>query len=134
MSKSTERGFENITLLTRKNFNPDATFNSETEALRHGLTTVMCFAGWCGHCTAAKPIYNEICKMGKCMNINLCGIDAVANKDLIERLNKVIKLPKGDTLIAGYPTFIQFKDGKYLRRYDESYNNREALLAFIIGD
>lgn len=108
--------------------------------LTHGYTTVMCYAGWCGHCIRAKPMYDSICHSSKCMNVQLCAIDCANDtENLVNTLNKIFDDKfehegKGDKLIRGFPTFIQFKDGVFFRRYNNSSQDGEKLLEFILGD
>ena len=91
-----------------------------------GFTTVMVYADWCGHCNTAKPIYNDLGK-ACCCQVQCAVIDSDANAKLLERLNSV-----GIT-VDGFPTFLQFKDGKYHRTFEDSYSNKVALRNFIMG-
>lgn len=106
--------------------------------LNHGFTTIMCYAAWCGHCQHAKPVYDNICKASKCMNVQLCAIDCANDTEgCVEALNKVLDKKfkhddDNDKLVRGYPTFLQFKDGKFLRRFDKSPDG-ENLLQFVLG-
>jgi thiol-disulfide isomerase/thioredoxin len=107
---------------------------SSMPPLTDGFTTVMCYAGWCGHCVNAKPVYDSICGAAKCTNAELCAIDC-ANDDegLVAFLNDKHKVKGGDKLIQGFPTFIQFKNGRFYRRFEKSSQDGPALLSFILG-
>ncbi|MDD4931678.1 MAG: protein disulfide isomerase family protein [Candidatus Colwellbacteria bacterium] len=158
--------FKNVSHIKRVNFGPDGSLLSKQRVahnieryanmtddkkrdeierqrsipnLSHGFTTVMCYAGWCGHCVKAKPIYDNICKASKCMNVQLCAIDCANDTEgLVDALNDILHNKfthenKDDKLIRGFPTFLQFKDGHFYRRYEDSSQDSEKLLAFIVG-
>lgn len=157
-------GFKNVKHLRRVNFAPDGSLLTKQRVLHnipeyanhlsdvekkkqieyqkglkdftHGFTTIMCYAGWCGHCKNMKPIYDNICSASKCMNVQLAAIDcANDNEGLIDALDKSLsKRLNGKKLVAGYPTFIQFKDGVYYRHLgDDVERTPENLLKFILG-
>ena len=168
MSNGSEKfNFKNVRHIKRLNFAPDGSLLSKEKVktnierhmksmndkrkkdelviqkeipdLTNGFTTIMCYAGWCGHCRTAKPVFDNICQASKCMNVQLCAIDCANDKDnLVEVLNGVLHnkfkhTRPVDKLIIGFPTFIQFKDGVFYRRYEGLSQDSEELLKFIIG-
>ena len=129
---STQFEFKHVKHITKKNFKDSGELK---EDLSTGIITVMCYAGWCGHCLNAKPVYDDICSMTVCTNSVLCAIDCANNKDgLVDFLNSKNKKKYSEGLIRGYPTFIQFKNGKFNRRFEDSPQNKEKLLSFILGN
>ena len=104
----------------------DGKCNLKNSKLKSGYTTIMVYANWCGHCMSAKPIYNSLAKSTCCQPRCAC-IDSDENTELLEKFND------NGIIVEGYPTFLQFKDGKYHRTFDGSYNDNKALRNFILG-
>lgn len=102
----------------------------------HGYTTVICYASWCSHCLHLKPIFDNICDTTQCTNAQLAAIDCNNDtEELIPKLSKVLKTQlHGKSLISGYPTVIQFKDGRYFRTFENANRSPENILAFVIGN
>jgi len=96
-----------------------------------GITVIMCYASWCGHCQTAKPIYDAICGSTKCnTNTHLCAIDCANDTEgLVTALNRVLPKIHEQNLITGYPTFIKFVNGKFESRYE---GKMQDILEFIL--
>jgi thiol-disulfide isomerase/thioredoxin len=86
-----------------------------------GLCTVMFYADWCGHCKRAKPIYSKISNL-VCCQFSTAAVDCVLEKELASRMS-----------VTGFPTFLQFKDGKLVSQYNGNSSESENLLLFICG-
>jgi thiol-disulfide isomerase/thioredoxin len=92
------------------------------------LYTIMFYADWCGHCQRAKPIYSKISNLVCCQS-STGAVDCEAQKQLVNDLNNLNIGFK----ITGYPTFVQFKNGKFSRTYDAPSSDGTRLLKFITG-
>lgn len=106
-----------VKMLNKSNFDSHGNLKNSK-----GLCTVMFYADWCGHCKRAKPVYSEISKM-VCCQFSTSAVDCVKQKELTETMK-----------IKGYPTFLQFEDGKLKRQFDGNSSEHENLLYFVCGD
>lgn len=76
---------------------------------------LMVHSNWCGHCTAAKPAYQEFANKNKgkvfCTTIQADGKEA-GEKELAQRLNKI--LPG----FRGFPHYAVFYNGKLVKTHE----------------
>lgn len=78
---------------------------------------VLFYADWCGHCNNFKPIYAKFSDAAQF--INVAAVDVVANRSLMERLEK-----SPDIKIEGYPTLVKYSNGKPIGNIkDRDYPN-----------
>lgn len=92
-----------------------------------GLTIVMIYAPWCGHCHHTKPELVRVSKILDHDKIRVMGINGVEHRDLVARLERQIP----GFQVDGFPTIIKFKGDKYRSTYSGP-RNRNALFQFII--
>ena len=112
--------------LTEKDFKGQVIINKK---LSNGICNIMFFANWCPHCIVAKPIYDKVSriKMGNSENPNVyfAVIDCTNNSPFNDKL-------KNSLQIAGYPTIVQYNNGKYSRAYEFKISEI-PLLKFVVG-
>ena len=125
-----KKNADKVVVLNENDFDT-ATGNLINEKLNHGYTTVMVYADWCGHCRTAKPIYANISNM-TCCQTRSSALDSDKYKELIDKLNHSHASKQG-MVIRGYPTFIQFKNGKFYRIYEAPSSDGNRLLNFVVG-
>lgn len=111
-------------------------FDVKSGKLKHkqiskGITTIMFYADWCGHCRKAKPVYANISNITQCQ-VNTAAVDCDKHKDLIDKLNNSESSESGFN-VRGYPTFVQYKDGKYWRTCETSPHDGVTFTKFICG-
>ena len=71
-------------------------------------------ANYCGHCTTAKPAFQNFAGKHKsvaCLTIQ--GDDDSNSSDVKKMIDLVIKLKP---TFEGFPDYLLFKDGKYVSR------------------
>jgi thiol-disulfide isomerase/thioredoxin len=108
---------DKIHLLHPKDFKNGKLINNK---ISHGITTIMIFANWCGHCHSNKPVYSEIAKMARCQS-NCAALNS-DHKDVTS------------VKIDGYPTFLQYKNGEYWRTSKVTPNSDgERFTSFVCG-
>jgi thiol-disulfide isomerase/thioredoxin len=114
-----------VTHLTSNDFDSNGNIPNYSK----GLLTVAFLASWCGHCQHFKPVYEEVAKLTRCLDSGCAYIDADESKDLIKKLNG---LNLGFT-VNGFPTIIQYKNGKYYRTFGGN-RSADSVLAFVCGN
>lgn len=115
---------DKVVMLSAKDFDEDSG-ELINKKLNTGYTTIMFYANWCGHCQVAKPVYAKVAK-STCCQTRSAAVDCEKEEDLLQLLKqKGINIP-------GYPTFLQFKDGKFYREYKGSGSDGLALMNFIV--
>jgi len=72
--------------------------------LARGITVVMFFAKWCGHCTTSKPIFKQFANASN--GVKVAWIDW----DKAQSVN-VGLVKDWPFVVEGYPTFVVFKNG-----------------------
>lgn len=88
-------------------------------------TLVMIMGSFCGHCNAAAPMYEQFAKQHPEILTAAVLTDGDANeKALAQRLDTFIPG------IRGVPTFVLFKNGKYVKTHDGA-RTVEALAKFV---
>ena len=115
---------DKIISLTGRDFNTDEGSIVHTD-LKNGITTVMVYASWCGHCRQAKPIFAKLARevSRTTLSQNKFGaLDSEKYGDVVKQMN-----------IEAYPTFIQFKHGQYIRSYGDSYSDEPKFRKFLIA-
>lgn len=115
---------DKVVKLSIKDFDKEG--NIINNELNRGITTVMVYANWCGHCQIAKPIFSKLSIL-TCCQTNCASIDSDLNTKLLSIFNNN-KIP-----VEGFPTFLQFTNGKYKRSFDGSYKNTDIFIKFIMG-
>lgn len=93
----------------------------------NGKCTVMFYATWCGHCHNAAPIYGKISRMAR-LQTPCLAVECDTDTNLVKRLTSSSGLE-----IKGYPTFAQYKNGKFNKVYNGSYSDPDAFAAFVAG-
>ena len=90
--------------------------------------TVMFYANWCGHCVNAKPKYGDISNL-TCCQVLCSAVDCSSDKSVMSMLEN----SSSHISIRGFPTFIQYKDGKFHREYLGDSSDKKSLLRFVLG-
>ncbi|ABF82071.1 hypothetical protein MIV041R [Invertebrate iridescent virus 3] len=98
-----------IRYLEYKDFNPDGTLKH----FRNKTCLVMVQASFCGHCSSAKPAFQNFArKHPEIVCLTVQGDDPVS--DSIDRLVKLISTIKPS--FQGYPDYLLFRNGVLVPR------------------
>lgn len=121
---------DNVVKLSDSNFDVQ-TGNLLHKDLSRGITTVMVYADWCGHCQVAKPIYSKISKATR-LQTRCANLDSEKYGHIIDKLNESSSSSRGLN-IRGFPTFLQYKNGVFHRIYEGPSSDSFRLLRFVTG-
>lgn len=81
---------------------------------KKGILTIAIVAEWCGYCKEVIPILNEISsELYNNEEIFICLIDSTSSQ-LVELIDKKV------ARVKGFPTIIQYRNGKFKRTFDGS--------------
>jgi thiol-disulfide isomerase/thioredoxin len=113
-----------VLYLERSDFTDNGSIKSEL--LDNKPALVMIQAGFCGHCTHAKPAFQELANAGdiNCMTVQTDG-ERQSERDIAPILNKIYP---GFT---GFPSYLLITpDGKRIA-YNDGDRSEAALRSFV---
>ncbi len=98
-----------------------------TNDISKGVTIVMFFAPWCGHCQVTKPQYALLADRARhCATVAAVDGSAPENRALLAKLMQSKEIFKYS--VQGFPTFVLYNNGQYIgmkvgsQRFDDLLN------------
>lgn len=114
-----------IGYLTNTDFddNGDLTINRKND-----ICIIMIQASFCGYCKMALPTYQQLADANKNPNVFYATIHGDGKEKGEAELNQRIK--KIDKTFRGYPSFVAYKNGKYVKTYNGD-RSMDSLKKFV---
>ena len=103
----------NVAYLELKDFDPRTGALVNPQIPKNIPVLIMAQAGWCGHCTTTKPAFQQLSDMSN-GKIFCATINSDTEKDVAQMFGKGFP---GIQPVQGYPTFLGYKGGKYVKTH-----------------
>lgn len=104
-----------IGYLTNSDFDDNGNLILKGKSQNNQICIIMIQASFCGYCKMALPTYQQLADSNTNPNIFYATIHGDGKEKGEAELNARIKVI--DKTFRGYPSFIAYKDGKYVKSY-----------------
>ena len=93
---------------------------------KKGVTILMIYAPWCGHCHHTKPELVYLAHLFNPSKVRFTALNGDAHRSFCTHLESCIR----GFHVDGFPTLVKFRRGKYQETYQGS-RDRASLFQFL---